>query len=68
MAVGLECHSRTYHFGPVKEASDNLRDLELAGAGWEVLYLTWEQSRRPDDFVPLLAQTLMTRRQQLNVA
>ncbi len=68
LALGLECHSRTYHFGPSKESSDHRRDLELAGAGWEVLYLTWDQTRRPAEFVPLLAQTLAIRRSQLRAA
>ncbi len=67
-ALGLECHSRTHHFGPSREAADHHRDLELAGAGWEVLYLTWEQKKRPELFVPLLEQTLRTRRSQLRPA
>lgn len=65
LAVGLECHSRRYHFGPLKEAADHRRDLELAAAGWEVLYMTWEHRRHPETFVPLLAQTLATRSVQL---
>lgn len=63
--VGLECHSRRYHFGPLKEAADHRRDLELAAAGWEVLYMTWEHRRHPKTFVPLLARTLATRARQL---
>ncbi len=65
LALGLECHSRRYHFGPLKEAADHKRDLELAAAGWEVLYMTWEHRRHPNTFVPLLAETLATRRRQL---
>ncbi|MDH3293893.1 MAG: hypothetical protein OER95_06180 [Acidimicrobiia bacterium] len=68
LALGLECHSRRFHFGPLKEAADHRRDLELAGAGWETLYLTWEHRRDPSQFVPLLAQTLATRSQQLRRA
>ncbi|MDH4279340.1 MAG: hypothetical protein OEW83_14810 [Acidimicrobiia bacterium] len=65
LKVGLECHSRRYHFGPLKEAADHRRDLELASVGWEVLYMTWEHRRHPDTFVPLLARTLATRNRQL---
>lgn len=65
LAVGLECHSRRFHFGPLKVAADHRRDLELAGTGWEILYLTWEHRREPATFLPLLAQTLATRSRQL---
>ncbi|MDH3301297.1 MAG: hypothetical protein OES24_12395 [Acidimicrobiia bacterium] len=65
LKVGLECHSRRYHFGPLKEAADHRRDLELAATGWEVLYMTWEHRRHPATFVPLLAGTLATRFRQL---
>ncbi len=65
LKVGLECHSRRYHFGPLKEAADHRRDLELAASGWEVLYMTWEHRRHPETFVPLLARTLATRSGQL---
>lgn len=65
LQLGLECHSRRYHFGPLKEAADHTRDLEMAGAGWELLYMTWEHRRDPSVFLPLLRQTLSTRAQQL---
>ncbi len=65
LKLGVECHSRRYHFGPLKEAADHRRDLELAGAGWEVLYMTWEHRRHPDEFVPLLSETIATRARQL---
>jgi very-short-patch-repair endonuclease len=67
LAVGLECHSRRYHFGPLKEAADHKRDLALAGTGWEVLYMTWEHRKNPAEFLPLLAETLATRARQLRV-
>ena len=66
LLLGLECHSRQYHFGPLKEAADHRRDLELAGAGWEVLYLTWEHRRHPETFLPLLVETIATRAHQLH--
>ena len=65
LMLGLECHSRRYHFGALKEAADHRRDLELSGIGWETLYMTWEHRKHPDQFVPLLAQTIDTRTRQL---
>lgn len=64
--LGLECHSRRYHFGPVREAADHVRDLRLAAAGWEVLYMTWHHKRHPDEFLPHLAATIETRTAQLS--
>lgn len=48
--LGLEAHSRTFHFGPNKENADNVRDLAFASVGWQLLYLTWQQIHDPDGF------------------
>jgi very-short-patch-repair endonuclease len=39
--LGVEAHSRRFHFGPAAEAADERRDLQLAAIGWEVLYVGW---------------------------
>lgn len=46
--LGIEAHSRKYHWGPGTADADNVRDLDLAVAGWEVLYITWTQLCDPD--------------------
>lgn len=61
LRLAVECHSRRYHFGPAREAADHARDLALAAAGWEVLYMTWHHKRHPDEFVPHLQAVLATR-------
>ena len=33
--LGIEGHSRDFHFGPVREAADEDRDLRVAACGWE---------------------------------
>ncbi len=48
--LGLEAHSRTFHFGPKKENADNVRDLAFASVGWQLLYLTWQQIHDPEAF------------------
>ena len=63
--LGLECHSRRYHFGALREAADHARDLQLASAGWEVIYMTWHHKRHPSEFVPHLKATIATRKSQL---
>ncbi len=39
--LGVEAHSRRFHFGAHAEAADERRDLRLAALGWEVLYVGW---------------------------
>lgn len=55
----------TFHWGPGKEDADNVRDLEIASAGWQLLYVTWTQLQDPDRFVELVTRTVRTRRIQL---
>lgn len=45
--LGVEAHSRRFHFGPSRIEADNERDLELAAAGWEVVYVTWSMAHEP---------------------
>ena len=37
--LGLEAHSRRFHFGPDAEALDEDRDIAAALCGWELAYL-----------------------------
>ncbi|MEY2553868.1 MAG: hypothetical protein QOC57_1728 [Ilumatobacteraceae bacterium] len=59
--LGLEGHSREFHFGPIREAADEDRDLRAAAVGWEVLYLGWYAQRRPEEMVRLIAQVCRLR-------
>ena len=54
--LGLEGHSRRFHFGPIREAADEDRDLRAATVGWEVLYLGWYAQRRPAEVAEIVAQ------------
>lgn len=63
--LGIEGHSRRFHFGSGKAELDNLRDFELAAAGWEVLYITWGMAHEPSLFMRLLKQTYFQRRRLL---
>ena len=38
--LGIEVHSRTYHWGPGREDADNVRDLAIGSVGWQLLYVT----------------------------
>jgi hypothetical protein len=59
--LGIEGHSRKFHFGPIMEAADEDRDLRVTACGWEVIYLGWYAQRRPAEVVELIAQTCRAR-------
>ena len=65
---GIECHSRTFHFGPTKEEADNVRDQRLAARGWHIDYVTWLQSHDPDELLEHIRAVHTTRSQQLGAA
>jgi hypothetical protein len=47
--IGLEAHSRRFHFGPQAEPLDEQRDMRVAACGWELLYLELYATDRPAD-------------------
>ena len=47
MRLGLEAHSRRFHFGPDAERHDEDRDIAAARCGWELLYLGWYATNCP---------------------
>lgn len=58
----VEGHSRRHHFGQENDTSDTLRDLQLAAAGWEVIYVTWKLAHQPNLLVDLIVDTYEQRR------
>jgi hypothetical protein len=62
--LGLEGHSRAFHFGPLREALDEERDLRAATCGWELLYLGWYATKRPTEVVEII-RSIVTRRASL---
>ncbi len=62
LRLGVEAHSRSFHWGPDKVDADNRRDLALSAAGWQILYVTWSQLRDPRGFVKEVARVVTARR------
>jgi hypothetical protein len=62
--LGLEAHSREFHFGPLRETADEDRDLRAAACGWELLYLGWYSQRRPIEVAELVAEVCRARLDQ----
>ena len=67
LLLGIEAHSRSFHWGRDKEDADNVRDLHLGSAGWKVLYVTHAQTQDPEAFVENFARTAATRAEQLGL-
>ena len=63
--LGVEAHSRQFHFGHSAEQRDEDRDHRLARCGWEVLYIGWQHTRSPDAVLSLVVETARHRRRLL---
>jgi hypothetical protein len=63
--LGVEAHSRQFHFGRSVEQRDEDRDHRLARCGWEVLYVGWQGTRRPEEVLALVVETARHRRRLL---
>ena len=62
LRLGVEAHSRQFHFGRLPQQADEDRDHRLARCGWEVLYVGWQATRRPADLLALVVETTWHRR------
>ena len=65
MRLGLEAHSRRFHFGPDAEPLDEQRDMAAATCGWDLQYLGWYATRRPAEVVAVVKQIIVARRRDL---
>lgn len=63
--LGLEAHSRRFHFGPDAESLDEQRDLAAAACGWELLYMGWYATKRPADVLSIVKQVVAGRRREV---
>jgi hypothetical protein len=66
--LGLEAHSRRFHFGPRAGPLDEQRDMRVAACGWELLYLGWYATKRPSEVVGIVSQVVEARRRNLRAA
>lgn len=66
--LGLEAHSRRFHFGPIAEPLDEERDLLAARCGWELLYLGWYATKRPAEVLRVIKDVVRVRRRELTGA
>jgi hypothetical protein len=66
--LGLEAHSRRFHFGPDAEPLDEQRDMAAAACGWEMLYLGWYASKRPAEVVAIVKEVAAVRMAAVRMA
>ena len=59
--LGVEAHSRRFHFGAAAEAADERRDLKLAALGWEVLYVGWHDIGDADRLLTVVEAAALAR-------
>lgn len=63
--LGIEAHSRRFHFGQQQADADHVRDMELTALGWQLIYVTWAMTREPDKLASQIQQAYKTRNWQL---
>ena len=61
LRLGIEGHSRKFHFGPIRETADEDRDLRASACGWELIYLGWYAQRSPAAVVQIVAKICRAR-------
>ncbi|HEX4982345.1 MAG TPA: type IV toxin-antitoxin system AbiEi family antitoxin domain-containing protein [Ilumatobacteraceae bacterium] len=66
--LGIEAHSRRFHFGPDAGRLDEQRDLAAAAVGWELLYLGWHAAKRPSEVRAVIRQIVEARKSDLSAA
>ena len=59
--LGIEAHSREFHFGRAAEAADEDRDHRVAACGWDTVYLGYMSTRRPSETVELMREIVAAR-------
>lgn len=59
--LGLEAHSRQFHFGPLAEPLDEERDMAAARCGWELLYLGWYATKCPAAVLRVVKEVVRVR-------
>jgi hypothetical protein len=63
--LGLEAHSRKFHFGPDAEPLDEQRDIRAAKCGWELLYLgSYAAAYRPAEVLAMVKEVVAARRDE----
>ena len=63
--LGLEAHSREFHWGEIAQRLDEERDIAAALCGWELTYLGWYATKRPAEVLGVVKRLIDVRRRNL---
>jgi hypothetical protein len=63
--LGLEAHSREFHFDEDAQALDEDRDIAAALCGWELTYLGWYATKRPSAVLRIVKELISVRSREL---
>jgi hypothetical protein len=63
--LGVEAHSRKFHFGPDAEHFDEDRDIAATRCGWELMYLGWYATKRPAAVLEIIREVVALRAREL---
>ena len=66
--LGVEAHSREFHFGQRAEALDQRRDNRFGAAGWYVSYVGWYDTEDPAAVAAMIETVARRRAAQFGVA
>ena len=67
LQLGIEGHSRQFHFGATAQELDEDRDLAVAGEGWHLLYLGWQATLAPKVALGKIRRAVNARRRLLGI-
>ena len=68
LLLGVEAHSKAFHFGARHEALDERRDNRLAALGWHLVYVGWYATERPATVAMTIEAVARRRAAQLGIA
>ena len=63
--LGLEAHSRQFHFDEDAQALDEDRDIAAGLCGWELTYLGWYATKRPAAVLQVVKELIAVRARDL---
>lgn len=64
--LGLEAHSREFHFDADAQALDEDRDIAAGLCGWELTYLGWYATKRPAAVLRVVKDLIAVRTRDLH--
>ena len=68
LLLGVEAHSRGFHFGARPEALDEQRDNRLGALGWHIVYVGWVATEAPATVAATIDAIARRRAAQLGIS